>query len=192
MDEDGERPDWIELHNRGANAVNLLGWSLTDDPDVPGQWTFPSRVLNPGEYLVVFASGKDRRAPAGANRFHTNFKLDLFGEYLALFNPEYPRVAASEFTPRFPEQRNNYSYGWIPRRRDSDSGVTSRRPRQARPTAPAPSRASPLSRISASRADCSISRSTCFSPPRCPAQRFVTPSTAANPRWRMVSPSARR
>jgi hypothetical protein len=113
-DEDGERPDWIELHNRGANAVNLLGWSLTDDRSVPGQWTFPSRVLNPGEYLVVFASGKDRRAPAGANRFHTNFKLDLFGEYLALFNPEYPRVAASEFTPQFPEQRNNYSYGLDP------------------------------------------------------------------------------
>jgi hypothetical protein len=119
MDEDGERPDWIELHNRGANAVNLLGWSLTDDRSVPGQWTFPSRVLNPGEYLVVFASGKDRPAPAGANRFHTNFKLDLFGEYLALFNPEYPRVAASEFTPQFPEQRNNYSYGLDP----ADAGL---------------------------------------------------------------------
>ncbi len=111
LDEDGERSDWIELFNRGTNAVNLLGWSLTDNAAVPGQWTFPSRVLNPGEYLVVFASEKDRRAPVGANRFHTNFRLELFGEYLALFNPEYPRVAKSEFAPAFPEQRNNYSYG---------------------------------------------------------------------------------
>lgn len=110
-DEDGERSDWIELYNRGTNAVNLVGWSLTDNANLPGQWTFPSRILNPGEYLVIFASGKDRRAPTGANRFHTNFKLDLFGEFLALFNAEYPRVAVSEFAPRFPEQRNNFSYG---------------------------------------------------------------------------------
>lgn len=117
-DEDGERPDWIEIRNRGTNAVNLLGWSLTDDADVPGKWTFPTRMLNPGEYLIVFASGKDRRAPVGGLRFHTNFKLDLFGDYLALFNAESPRVAVSEFAPAYPEQRNNYSYG-----RDATNGL---------------------------------------------------------------------
>lgn len=111
QDEEGECPDWIELYNRGTTPVDLLGWSLTDNANVPGLWTFPSRVLNPGQYLVVFASGKDRRVPAGTNRFHTNFRLDLFGEYLALFNPESPRVAVSEFAPRYPEQRNNFSYG---------------------------------------------------------------------------------
>lgn len=110
-DEDGARPDWIELYNRGVNAVNLLGWSLTDNPDVPGQWTFPSVVLPPGQYLVVFASGKDRRAPLPGNKYHTNFKLNLFGDYLALFNAEAPRVAVSAFDPGFPEQRNDYSYG---------------------------------------------------------------------------------
>lgn len=110
-DEDGERPDWVELYNRGVNAVNLLGWSLTDDPDVPGLWTFPSTVLAPGQYLVVFASGKDRRAPLPGNKHHTNFKLNLFGDYLALFNAESPRVAVSAFDPGFPEQRNDYSYG---------------------------------------------------------------------------------
>ncbi len=109
-DEDGEPQDWIEIYNRGPTAVNLLGWSLTDNASVPGLWTFPSRILNSGEYLVVFASGKDRRAPTGANKFHTNFRLDLFGEYLALFNAESPRVVVSEFAP-YPEQRNNFSYG---------------------------------------------------------------------------------
>ncbi|HMP08567.1 MAG TPA: lamin tail domain-containing protein, partial [Lacipirellulaceae bacterium] len=29
-DEDGERHDWIELKNLGAEAVDLAGWSLTD------------------------------------------------------------------------------------------------------------------------------------------------------------------
>ncbi|HYG22885.1 MAG TPA: lamin tail domain-containing protein [Verrucomicrobiae bacterium] len=111
IDENSTQQDWIELHNRGAQAVNLLGWSLTDDPEVPGKWTFPARVISPGEYLVVFASEKDRRAPTGTNRFHTNFKLNLFGEYLALFNPEYPRQPVSVLEPEFPEQRNNYSHG---------------------------------------------------------------------------------
>ncbi|MCS7337498.1 MAG: lamin tail domain-containing protein [Verrucomicrobiae bacterium] len=110
-DEDGDYPDWIELHNRGSNAVNLLGWALTDDARTPTKWTFPSRVLAPGEYLVVFASGKDRRAPSGTNRFHTNFKLDLYGEYLALYNAEYPPVPVTEFVPKYPEQRNDHSYG---------------------------------------------------------------------------------
>jgi len=111
MDEDGERPDWIEIYNRGANAVNLLGWSLTDNPDVPGQWAFPSTTLGAGQYLVVFASGKDRRTPLPGNKYHTNFKLNLSGDYLALFNAESPRVAVSQFDPGFPEQRNDYSYG---------------------------------------------------------------------------------
>jgi len=111
LDEDGQRQDWIEIYNRGTNAVNLLGWSLTDNPDVPGLWTLPSKILSPGQHLVVFASGKDRRAPAGANKFHTNFRLDLFGEYLALFNAESPRVAVSEFAPRYLKQRNDHSFG---------------------------------------------------------------------------------
>ena len=110
-DEDGEAQDWIEILNRGTNAVNLLGWSLTDDPAAPGKWPFPSRMLNPGEFLVVFASGKDRRSPVGANKYHTNFKLNGFGEYLGLYNAEFPRLAAGEFTPEYPEQRNDHSYG---------------------------------------------------------------------------------
>lgn len=110
-DEDGERQDWIEIHNRGAAAVNLLGWSLSDNPDVPGQWTFPSTTLGAGQYLVVFASGKDRRAPIPGNKYHTNFKLNLFGDSLALFNAESPRAVVSQFDPEFPEQRNDYSYG---------------------------------------------------------------------------------
>jgi len=110
-DEDQEIEDWIELHNRGTAAVDLLGWSLTDDANAPGKWTFPARVLAPGEILVVFASGKDRRAPTGLNRFHTNFKLNAFGEYLGLFNAESPRVLVAEFRPEYPEQRKDISYG---------------------------------------------------------------------------------
>src|SRR6185503_2452899 len=64
LDENGDASDWIELYNRGTTSVNLLGWSLSDDPARPAQWVFPSVTLGPGQFLVVFASGKDR-APGG-------------------------------------------------------------------------------------------------------------------------------
>lgn len=110
-DEDGEPQDWIELFNRGTNTVNLLGWSLTDDPNDPTKWVFPAVSLAPGQFLVVFASGKDRRTPSGTNRYHLNFQLSSYGEFLALYPPDYPPRPAVVFSPAFPEQRNDISYG---------------------------------------------------------------------------------
>ena len=110
-DEDGELQDWIELHNTGATAVNLAGWSLTDDPEEPGLWSFPDISLAAGARLVVFASAKDRRSTAAGSRLHTSFKLGSGGEYLALFNADSPRAAMTEFSNDYPEQRNDYSYG---------------------------------------------------------------------------------
>jgi hypothetical protein len=107
-DENGEFVDWIELYNYGANTVNLAGWSLSDDREDPGRWIFSATNLAARKFLLVFASGKDRRT--GTN-LHTNFKLNANGSYLGLYNGESPRVAVSEFAPEFPEQRNNYSYG---------------------------------------------------------------------------------
>ncbi|MFV1967915.1 MAG: lamin tail domain-containing protein, partial [Pirellulaceae bacterium] len=60
VDEDINSPDWIEVHNPTDQPVNLLGWSLTDDPATPDKWRFPNQEIAPNEYLVVFASGKDR------------------------------------------------------------------------------------------------------------------------------------
>jgi hypothetical protein len=62
--------------------VNLLGWYLTDDVNQPRRWAFPSKILNGGEYLVVFASDKNRANPAF--NLHTNFKLSTSPDYLAL------------------------------------------------------------------------------------------------------------
>ena len=107
-DEDGDSSDWIEIENFGATAIALAGWSLSDDTAVPGLWVFPPIVLSPGEFLVVFASGKDRRDPLG--ELHTGFRLDSAGERLALSTPESPRVAVSVFDP-FPEQRADHSWG---------------------------------------------------------------------------------
>ena len=108
-DEDGDSPDWIELRNLGTERVELAGWTLTDDASAPGKWTFPQRQLLPGEYLLVFASGKDR-APNEGN-LHVNFKLKTSGEYLGLFGPNAPRQAVSELAPAYPPQRTNLAWG---------------------------------------------------------------------------------
>ena len=109
LDEDGLLDSWIEINNRGGATVNLAGWSLTDDAGEPAMWTFPATNIVAGQYLVVFASGDDRRIP-GAN-LHTNFKLGLSTNFLALYDADFPPRAASEYTPAYPEQRNNISYG---------------------------------------------------------------------------------
>ena len=55
FDEDGESSDWIEIQNVGTNTVNLLNWSLTDNPAKLTLWRFPATNLNAGAFLVVFA-----------------------------------------------------------------------------------------------------------------------------------------
>ena len=63
-DADGHYADWIELHNPTTSPVNLDGYFLTDDPADPDKWRLRALSLPPIAYLVVFASDKDRTAPA--------------------------------------------------------------------------------------------------------------------------------
>src|SRR5258705_9886238 len=72
-DEDGAFSDWIEIHNPDSEAISLAGYHLTDNAANLTKWTFPAVTLNPGAYLVVFASGKDRTNTTG--RLPTDFQL---------------------------------------------------------------------------------------------------------------------
>ncbi len=81
-DEQGGYYDWIELYNSGEEAINLKGYSLSDMESKPGKWSFPERMLAPGEYIVVYASGKDIADEEGS--LHTNFKLKAEGETVYL------------------------------------------------------------------------------------------------------------
>ncbi len=113
-DEDGDTPDWIELHNPEGVTVDLEGWYLTDDPGDLTKWRIPAVSIEGNGYLVVFASQKDR-APAGGSPLHTNFVLAQAGEYLALVEPDGVTVV-SEFGPEgsdYPNQRAGVSYGYF-------------------------------------------------------------------------------
>lgn len=108
QDEDGDYPDWIELHNASGTAVDLGGWFLTDSPSQPGRWMFPTTNLAAGGRMVVFASGKNRQV-SGA-RLHTSFKLAVDGEYLALLDPDGVVVSA---VADWPKQKADVSYGLV-------------------------------------------------------------------------------
>jgi hypothetical protein len=85
-DENGDDSDWIELYNAGTNTVDLTGWFLTDNAANLTKWKFPTTNQPPNSYLIVFASGKNRRVPGAP--LHSNFKLGASGGYLGLVKPD--------------------------------------------------------------------------------------------------------
>ncbi len=108
VDEDGDYSDWIELHNYGSLAESLTGCFLTDSKNNLKKWRFPDISIESGEYLVIFASSKDRRNVG--NPLHTNFKLAVEGEYLGLIEPD-GKTIISEFRDQYPPQFQDESYG---------------------------------------------------------------------------------
>jgi hypothetical protein len=107
-DVDGEYSDWIELENLSSAPVNLDGWRLTDDSQHRSTWALPATNLPPGGFLIVFASGKNRRIPG--EELHASFRLAAAGEYLALLTPAL--AVATAFSPTFPAQLPDVAYGW--------------------------------------------------------------------------------
>jgi hypothetical protein len=58
-DEDGDYEDWIEIYNAGSSPIDLHNYSLSDN-SAPGEWVFPHQIIQPGEFIVVFCSEKNR------------------------------------------------------------------------------------------------------------------------------------
>jgi hypothetical protein len=103
----GNSSDWLELQNTTGHAINLNGWTLTDDASAPGKWVIPDVTLAPWGTLLVWASNANLRDPAG--ELHTNFALGKKGEYLGLYDASGTLV--HDYAPTFPAQYENISYG---------------------------------------------------------------------------------
>ena len=107
--------DWIEVWNPGAEAVDLAGWHLTDSARTSDKFVFPARVLPAGGRLLVFCSGRAAAADGTPHvdpdgHLHAGFSLAKSGEYLALVAPDGV-TRATEFTPAYPPQVTDLSYG---------------------------------------------------------------------------------
>ncbi len=104
----GEAPDWIEVHNPNGKAVDLEGYGLSDDPGRPRKWVFPSVLVPPHGFLVVFASGRSEPFDAGGH-LHATFQLDQGGESVVLTAPD--GVTVVDAVEGFPPQREDLAYG---------------------------------------------------------------------------------
>lgn len=81
-DEANEYEDWIELHNKTNQAVNIGGYYLTDNASWLQKWKFPAGVTIPAKgYLIVWA---DENGSQG--KTHANFKLSSTNEQIVLLN----------------------------------------------------------------------------------------------------------
>lgn len=107
-DDDNDDEDWIELYNYGESAINLGGFSLTDDKDETDKWEFPDFTLQPGAYLLIWASGKNKKD--SMSPLHTNFSISADGEALYLFTPDNEEISKIDVPP----VPTNYSYGRFP------------------------------------------------------------------------------
>jgi hypothetical protein len=83
MDNYDEYPDWIEIYNSGETSIDLDGYGLSDRPDNPFKWVFPKVSIEPKEFMIIYASGRDKTIKI----LHTNFKISSDGESLVLTDP---------------------------------------------------------------------------------------------------------
>ncbi len=103
-DTDGEYDDWIEITNTGTESINLSEYYLTDDMAFPYKFAFPDTVIQPGEYMLIWA---DKDTDQGS--LHAEFKLDKDGEEIYLMQGS---VIVDWIT--FPDIEDDVSWGRWP------------------------------------------------------------------------------
>lgn len=104
FDNDGKSPDWIEVGNIGEETISLEGFSLSNSWERPQKFIFPRYLLSPGEYIIVFASGKETQSSL---EFHAPFRLKKNGDQLFLFSPT---GAAIDYM-KLPQLKGDMVYG---------------------------------------------------------------------------------
>lgn len=77
--------DWVELHNSTGSAVSLAGYGLSNNPKNPAKWVFPDISIEPGEYLLLYATGSADKAQK--KNLKLNFCISSTGETLFFFDP---------------------------------------------------------------------------------------------------------
>jgi hypothetical protein len=82
-DNAGDNDPWIELFNGAATPFSLDGYYLANNYSNLSQWPFPAgTVINPGQYLLVWADGEPGETIAG--NLHTGFRLNPTNGAVAL------------------------------------------------------------------------------------------------------------
>lgn len=77
--------DWVEIYNSTGSAVSLGGYGLSNNPKNPAKWVFPDISIEPGEYLLLYATGSADKAQK--KNLKLNFCISSTGETLFFFDP---------------------------------------------------------------------------------------------------------
>lgn len=105
IDEYGAKSDWIELHNRGVESINITHYFVSDDRNNLTKWRIPQGLIAPDERMIIWCNNKDG---VYNNSLNTNFKLSGDGENVYLTFVDHITVVDSVQAIEIPE---NYSFG---------------------------------------------------------------------------------
>ncbi len=72
-DSEGEFCDIIEIKNISSAVISTKGYFISDTLENRARYSLPEKTLAPGEFMLVFASGKDKITENG--EFHTDFRI---------------------------------------------------------------------------------------------------------------------
>lgn len=107
-DEDGQYCDYIELYNPTSSRLPLKGYYLSDSDKNPKKWEMPNIYIEAGQYLVIFASGKDRST---GDHYHTSFSISAAeGEPITLLAPDGSYASKVDIGPC---NLSDVSYGLV-------------------------------------------------------------------------------
>ncbi|MBH1941734.1 CotH kinase family protein [Mobilitalea sibirica] len=107
---DGDE-DYITLYNPYNEAVSTDGYTLTDDIEEPEKFILPTRIIAPGESLVILC-GRDTELSGDAVDPNTEDKDSLYAEFGLKENETVVLFRQEEVidTVKVPELKNNNPY----------------------------------------------------------------------------------
>lgn len=82
--EDGTTPDWFELHNPTAAAIDLEGWLISDDVTLPDKHTLGAGLTVPANgFLLLYADSDPEEGPD-----HLPYNMSKLGEQIVITSPD--------------------------------------------------------------------------------------------------------
>jgi len=110
--------DWIEIQNTGSEAIDMRGYTITDDREFPGKAVFPAGlVLPPGECMILWADGQPDQEDVKNDQInkiqsfrrglYAPFKISSSGESLYLFHPDGSLIQSLTI----PSMKEDQSFG---------------------------------------------------------------------------------
>ena len=133
----GDEPDWIELHNRSDEAVDIGGWLLSDDGSDLAKYRIADGTILPARGYLTFFEDMHFGATSGAPGKITGFGLSRTGETVHLSSATNDVITDYRFKEQFGAAQLGFTQGFYYKpSSDSFNFVTLDRATLNQPNAP--------------------------------------------------------